>query len=56
MSLAFPRALYGERRPARVSEALCDPECWQLAEQMFELGLSDPHSDVSDSFTPKSQL
>lgn len=56
MSLAFPCALYGERRSAQVSEALCEPECWQLAEQMFELGLSDPHRDVSDSFTPESQL
>ena len=56
VSLAFPRALYGDRRPAQVSEALCDPECWQLAKQVFELGLSDPHSDVSDSFTPKNHL
>lgn len=27
VSLAFPSALYGERRPAQVSEALWDPEC-----------------------------
>lgn len=55
MSLAFLCAQYGERRPAQVSEALCSLECWHPAEQKFELCLSDPHSDVSDSFTPTSQ-
>lgn len=56
VSVAFPHALYGARRPAQVSEALHDPECWQPAEHVFELGLSGPHSDVSDSFTPKRRL
>lgn len=52
VGLAFPSAFYGERRPAQVSGP-----CGILsAEQMFELGLSDPHSDVSDNATQQRQL
>ena len=56
MSLAFPHAPCGGRRPAQVSKALCEPERWHLAEPTFQRGLGDPRSGVALSFTPKSWL
>jgi len=56
VSLAFPHAPCGGRRPAQVSKALCEPERWHLAEPTFQRGLGDPRSGVALSFTPKSWL